>query len=170
MVTAPKISLCAALCSAMKKPNRRTPPRRRTLSTKTPSTPTTSAQIAADPCGSSSAFFPLLGDATLPRRHFAATRHETGFDDLHNDHASPKPLVAVAVAGDEAVRPRMGQGRQDPRRRPFSTHSARLILRLKRPGAVHRHAKRQHRPARKNTIPINPAARIPPRLRSIRLQ
>src|ERR1700726_2127202 len=108
MVTAPKISLCAALCSAMKKPNRRTPPRRRTLSTKTPSTPTTSAQIAADPCGSSSAFFPLLGDATLPRRHFAATRHETGFDDLHNDHASPKPLVAVAVAGDEAVRPRMG--------------------------------------------------------------
>jgi hypothetical protein len=118
MVTAPKISLRAALCSSTKNPNRRTPPRRRTLSTKTPSTPTASAQIAADPCGSSRAFSPL-GDATLPRRHFAATRHETGFDDLYNDHVSPKPLVAVAFAGDKAVRPRMGQGRQDPRRRPF---------------------------------------------------
>src|ERR1700726_5207153 len=101
MVTAPKISLCAALCSAMKKPNRRTPPRRRTLSTKTPSTPTTSAQIAADPCGSSSASFPLLGDATLPRRHFAATRHETGFDDLHNEHPSPEPLVPGPLAAHQ---------------------------------------------------------------------
>jgi hypothetical protein len=56
----------------------------------------------------------------LPRRHFCATRHETGFDDLHNDHASPKTLVVVACASDEAVRQRMRQGRQDLCRQPFS--------------------------------------------------
>ncbi len=51
-----------------------------------------------------------------------------------------KTLVVVACASDEAVRQRMRQGGQDRGCRPISTQSARLILPLKRPGAVHRHA------------------------------
>ena len=169
MAAVPKRSHRAALFSSIKKRSRRTSPRRRTPPTKTPSTPSASAQIAAEPCGSSSAFFPHLSDAMLPRRHFGATRHETGFDDLRNDQASPKTRVAVAFASDEAIRPRIGQGRQDQRRRPFRTHLAPLVAPHKGPNAFQRHAKRQHLPARENTIPITPA-QIPPRLRSIRLQ
>ena len=54
---APKRSHRAVLCSSMKKRSRRTRPRRRTLWTKTPSTPSASAQIAAELCGSSNEFF-----------------------------------------------------------------------------------------------------------------
>jgi putative transposase len=44
----------------------------------------------------SSAFFPVLGDAMLPHRHFDATRYETAFDDFRNDQASPKTLLVVS--------------------------------------------------------------------------
>jgi hypothetical protein len=49
-----------------------------------------------------------------------ASSHEIGFDDLRNNYASPKTLSVVTFAGDEAVRSRIGQGRQEHRRRPFS--------------------------------------------------
>ena len=50
----------------------------------------------------------------------------------------------------------MDQGRQDQGCRPFPTHAAPIVAPQKRSGAVHRHAKRRHPPARKNTIPIIP--------------
>ena len=87
---APKRSRRAALCSPMKTRRRRTPARRRTLWTKTPSTPGASAQIAAEPCGSSSAFCPNSGDAGLPHRRFGATRHEMGINDLSTPLFPPK--------------------------------------------------------------------------------
>ena len=68
----------------------------------------------------------------------------------------PRTLGAVTFAGDEAVRSRMDQGRQDQGCRPFPTHAAPIVAPQKRSGAVHRHAKRRHPPARKNTIPIIP--------------
>jgi hypothetical protein len=154
MAAAPKRSHRAVLCSSMKKASRRTPPRRRTPWIKTP--PSAPALIAAEPCASSSALFPHLNDAMLPRRHFDATRHEIGFDDSRNDSASPKTLVAVAFAGDEATRPRIRQGRQDQRRQPFPRRSTPLIAPRKRLRAVHRHAERRHSPERENTIPITP--------------
>jgi hypothetical protein len=69
--------------------------------------------------------FPREDDAGEHDAHRAA---EFARLIARRDPASPKTLVTVAFAGDEAVRPQMGQGRQDPRRRPFPTHSARLIV------------------------------------------
>jgi hypothetical protein len=106
----------------------------------------------------------------IPRRRFDATRHETGFDDLRNNYAWTQTFGAAAFAADEAVRSRIGQGRQDHRRRPFSIESAPIVASQKRSAAVRRYARQRHPSARKNTIPIILAAPIPPRLRSIRLQ
>ena len=86
---AAKIASCRALLvDEGSKPENT--PHRRTPLTKTPSTSDASVPIAAEPCASSSAFLLHLRDATLPRRHFDATRHETGFDDLSDDLVSLK--------------------------------------------------------------------------------
>src|SRR3984893_10929175 len=113
MVIAPPRSHRAALCSSMKDRSRKIPPQRRTPLTKAPSTSDASVPIAAEPCTSSSAFFLHLRDATLPRRHFDATRHETGFDGLSDDLVSlktrrpdPRPRRWSRTPSDRQRRPR----------------------------------------------------------------
>jgi hypothetical protein len=153
---AAKIASCRALL-VDEGLSRKISPHRRTLLTKTPSTSDASVSIAAEPCASSSAFFLHLRDATLPRRYFDATRHEIGFDDLRSNYASPKTFGVVTFAGDEKAAKSTVAGLFRCRRRQSSRH--------KNDQAPFTATPRQP-PARKNTIPIIPAAQIPPRVQS----
>ncbi|HEY5216477.1 MAG TPA: hypothetical protein VIJ17_06245 [Pseudolabrys sp.] len=75
---------------------------------------------------------------------------------MRNAYASLKTFGADAFADDEAIRPRIDQGRQELLRRPFSIESEPIVASQKRSGPVRRHARQSHPQAQENTIPIIP--------------